>query len=71
MQIFYLKKMNLHIYNITFECQRYQVYLTFVGKNEHKLLDFMLIFSTLLSRVIRHFAEEHYVIILVNVNRFV
>lgn len=66
-----LKKMNLHIYNIIFECQRYQVYLTFAGKNEYKLLNFMLISTTLLSRVIRHFAEEHYVIILVNVNRFV
>lgn len=41
-----LKKMNLHIYNTTFECQRYQVYLTFVGKNEHKLLNFMLISAT-------------------------
>lgn len=50
-----LKKMNLHIYNIIFECQRYQVFFLFVGKNEYKLLNFMLIATTLLSRLIRHY----------------
>ena len=30
-------------------------FLTFVGKNEYKLLNFMLIATTLLSSLIRHY----------------
>lgn len=45
--------MNLHIYNIIFEWQRYQVFFNFYGKNEYKLLNFMLIATTLLLRLIR------------------
>ena len=50
-----LKKKRIYIFITLFLNVRYQVFFTFVGRNEYKLLNFMLIATTLLSSLIRHY----------------